>query len=56
MSHSFVYINHVLKFHWIIITMANKYTLTYDTVFNTRILSSEEKNVLLEALMDIITP
>ena len=38
------------------ITMANKYTPTYDTVFNTRILSNEEKNVLLEALMDIATP
>ena len=35
--------------------MANKYTPTYDTVFNTRILSNEEKNVLLEALMDIAT-
>ena len=36
--------------------MANKYTPAYDTVFNTRILSNEEKNVLLEALMDIATP
>ena len=55
-NHSIVYIYHVLKFHWIIITMANKYTPTYDTVLNTRILSAEEKNVQLEALIDIATP
>ena len=36
--------------------MANKYTPTYDTVLNIRILSNEEKNILLEALMDIATP
>ena len=36
--------------------MANKYTPTYDTVFNSKILSNEEKDVLLEALMDIVTP
>ena len=37
--------------------MVNKYTPTYDSVFkNQRILSCEEKTVLLEALMDIATP
>ena len=36
--------------------MANKYTPTYETVLNIRILSNEKKNALLEALMDIATP
>lgn len=36
--------------------MSNKYTPTYDTIFNQRILNSKEKSVLLEALMDFATP
>ena len=44
-----------MKLHCIIISMANKCTPTYNTNLNTRILSNEEKGVLLEALMDIAT-